>query len=309
MSTTVFNHRTASNVGVACLMALHALIPGSLWGQANQGSNPGSGAITPGSTTATASGFVNGIAGTLYMRRGDGAEVEAKVGDVFGPGTTFRTGTEANAVLLFADGQNITLGRGSELKIGDYRFDTRDIKSSRATFALSTGIMRMVTGAIHADNSSGLVVSAGNASIGILSKDTTAFVVEVDPKSSGIGAAAVTIGEISVQTSAGRVERLESDQFTRWQTGLPPSLPVPIGAAPAAFQSVVAASRANVLGSNAPIDIQSAAVRAALGGLPPTGAGGNQGQILQAQATDSAPVIVAPATTSGGGRGCVGSPC
>ena len=69
-------------------------------------------------------------------------------------------------------------------------------------------------------------------------------------------------------------------------------------------------SRATVLGSNAPVDIQSAAIQAALAILPPPGAGPAQTQTLaQAQSVESAVPVVTPAVTSGGGRGCVGSPC
>ena len=70
----------------------------------------------------------------------------------------------------------------------------------------------------------------------------------------------------------------------------------------------VIASRATIVGSNAPVDIQSASVLAALASLPATGAGPEQPQ-TQAQSVDSAIAVVTPAATSGGGRGCVGSPC
>ena len=141
-----------------------------------------------------------------------------------------------------------------------------------------------------------------------MSKYTTAFVVEVDPKSIAVGSLAVTVGEVSIQTPAGTVDSVAADQFSRWQAGFPPGAPVPIAAAPAAMQAEVAASRATVLGSNAPLDVEAAATLAAITNLPATGSGTEQ-QNQQAQAPESTVAVVTPSVTPGGGRGCVGSPC
>jgi hypothetical protein len=303
---TIANRKQAGKkFGITCLIVLLAAVPNVVFAQAGQSRSASVGAAT---APTSASGFVNAASGAVFIRRGSGPEVPAKIGDVFGPGTTFRTSADSSAVLLFADGQNVTLNNDSVLRIDDYRFDARDIKASRATLGLMSGAMRLVTGAIHTDNRDALLISAGNTSIGILSKDVTAFVVEVDPKSLGVGAAAVTVGEISIQTPLGPMVTVASDQFTRWQPGVAPAAPAPLAAAPAVFQAMVAASRATVLPSNSPLDIQSAAVQAALGALPATGAGPAQ-PTLQAQAPESAVAVIAPAVTPGGGRGCVGSPC
>jgi FecR protein len=291
-------------IGIVCLVTVQAATPSAVFAQAAQGRA----ALGGVATTATPSGFVSTASGTVFVRRGTGPEVPAKVGDIFGPGITFRTGGEGSAVLIFSDGQNVTLNTGSVLRIDDYRFDVSDLKSSKATLGLVSGVMRLVTGAIHTDNRDGLLISAGSASIGILSKDVTAFVVEVDPKSLGVGAAAVTVGEISIQTALGPIVTVSSEQFTRWQPGASPSVPVPLAAAPAIFQALVASSRANVLPSNGPLDIQSAAVQAVLEALSATGAGPTQ-PTVQAQAPEAVVAIIVPTVTPGGGRGCVGSPC
>lgn len=302
---TIARNQAGKKIGIACLVVLQAAFPSAVFAQGGQGRSASVGAAT---TTTSASGFIYAASGTVFIRRGSGPEVPAKIGDVFGPGTTFRTGTDSSAVLLFADGQIVTLNNDSVLRIDDYRFDARDIKASRATLGLMSGVMRLVTGAIHTGNRDALLISAGNTLIGILSKDVTAFVVEVDPKSLGVGAAAVTVGEISIQTPLGPRVTVASDQFTRWQPGVPPAAAAPLAAAPAVFQALVAASRATVLPSNAPLDIESAAVQAALGALPASGAGPAQ-PTLQAQAPESAVAVIVPPVTPGGGRGCVGSPC
>ena len=280
---------------IACLMFIQALLPCLSLAQT-------------GSQAAPA-GLVNSVSGSVYARRSTtGIEVLLKAGDVFGPGTTFRTGPDSSVVLLFADGQIVALSQDSEMRLDTYRFDPRDAKAGGATLGLTSGIMRLVTGAIHAGNQDALFISAGRASIDILSKDTTAFVVEADPKAIGGGVLAVTVGEVALQTPVGPVTIVEAEQFTRWQSGAAPSAPLPLAAAPAVFQAAVAASLATIVGSNAAVDIQAASVQAALASLPATGAGPAQPQ-AQAQSVESAIAAVTPAATSGGGRGCVGSPC
>jgi hypothetical protein len=286
---------TIRSFGVAFLMLIQAAVPCSAIGQT------GSGSQAP-------AGLVNSVTGNAYARSASGKETLLKAGDVFGPGTTFRTGSDSNVVLLFADGQNIALAKDSELHIDAYRFDARDAKSNGATLGLASGMMRFVTGAIHAQNQDALFISAGKVSVDILSKDVTAFVVEADPKAAGVGELAVIVGEVAIQTPVGPLTIVAADQFTRWRIGAAPSAPAPLAAAPAVFQAAVAASRAFIAGSNAPVDIQSAAVQAALAELPATGAGPAQPQ-TQAQGAESAVAVITPAVTSGGGRGCVGSPC
>ncbi len=305
MSGTGLKQWGAKGVLAGFLAGLHVLLPALLEAQPAQ-SRAAVSASQP-ATAATTSGVVSSMSGPVFIRRGKDPEVLAKPGDVFGPGTTIRTAEAASAVLLFADGQTISLSGNSTLRIDDYFFDPRDIKSSHATLGLMRGMMRLVTGAIHTAQREALVISAGNASIGILSKDVTAFVVEVDPKSLGVGAAAVVVGEISIQTPSGNVEQLDADQFVRWTNGAPPSASMPLAAAPASFQSLVAAARANAAPAQGPIDVLEAAVRIALADLPASGAG--QAPDLQAQAPQSSASLVLPSATPGGGRGCVGSPC
>jgi hypothetical protein len=168
---------------------------------------------------------------------------------------------------------------------------------------LESGEMRFVTGAIHTENRDALTVTVGSASIGILSKDTTAFFVEVDSKSQDIGAAAAIIGEIAIRTPKQVAVEIFADQFTRWRAGEPPSSPAPLAAAPALFQAMVAAARATITGSNLPIDVQAGALQAALDALPFTAAGQSLPPVVLPVA------VILPSITPGGGGGCTGSPC
>src|SRR6185369_13642082 len=131
-----------------------------------------------GASASAPAGLINSISGDVYARGADGREVLLKAGDVFTPGTTFRTGPDANVVLLFADGQNVALSKDSELRLDTYRFDPRDAKLSGEKIELVSGLMRLVTGAILTQNQDALFVTAGKASIDFLSKDVTAFVAE-----------------------------------------------------------------------------------------------------------------------------------
>lgn len=292
------NCPTVRRLTIACLLFIQATLPCLVFAQTGRGS----GASAP-------AGLINSVSGSVFARGRSGEEVLLKAGDVFGPDTTFRSGADGNVVLLFADGQNITLGKDSTLRVDEYRFDARDPKANQASINLVSGVMNFVTGAIHTSNPQGMKVSIGEASISILSRDVTAFIVEVDPKSTGLGVVAVTVGELSVRTRTGSASTVSSEQFVRWRPGTAPSSPAPLAVAPAVFQAEVAGLRATVLPSNEPIDFQSAAVQAALAGLPATGAGTTRPQTQQAQAVESVAAIVIPAATPGGGRGCAGSPC
>lgn len=282
------------NLGIASLIFLQAALPCLVLAQ---------------SIAQNPAGFVSSVSGRLFILDSNGVQVPVKPGDVFGPTTTFVSGPDSGAVILFADGQNVTLGKDSTLRISDYRFDTADLKSSRATLELMRGTMSYVSGAILTGNSAGLKISGGSAAVNILSKDVTAFVMEVDPKSVGVGTVAVTVGEVGVQTPAGSVQKLGAEEFSHWQAGSGPTNPAPIRSAPGVFQAVVTASRATVTGSNSPIDVRSASLSAALTGLPSPGAGNtNQAQQNQ-QAPDTTLAQITQTVTPGGGRGCVGSPC
>lgn len=290
------SRRALRTLSVAFLMLAQGGAPWVVLAQPVQRTAPA--AVAP-------AGLINSVSGNVYARRGTGEEVLLKPGDVFTPGTTFRSGPDGNVVLLFADGQNVTLSKDSTLRVDEYRFDARDPKSGRSSINLVAGVMSFVSGAIHTANPQALTVRMGEASVGIMSKDVTAFTAQTTPSSTEPGFVSVTVGEIAVRTPTGAVT-VASDQFVRLQTGVPPSQPIPLAAAPAIFQAQVAASRATVLPSNDPVDVQSTAVQLALSALPAPGAGQPS---QQAQTVESAIAAVIPSVTPGGGRGCVGSPC
>lgn len=235
-------------------------------------------ALAQAQTGATVAGYVKALSPAVFVRKGPGPLVPAKVGEVLSPGSTVVTGAGGKVELLFADGTQVALGKESTFRIGDYRFEAADPRSGRADFGLVSGSMSVVTGAIHTRNPSALHVSAGTGVIGILSKDVTAFVVEVDPEDKQRpGWAAVTVGAISIQTPSGRISQIAADQFARWRDDVRATPALPLAAAPAVFQSMVMASRATVSETPLPVDVQSAAVQAGLMLNPASAQGARSG--------------------------------
>ena len=230
--------------------------------------------IGPTTSAEVVVGYVKTLTGTAFIRRGNASEVPAKVGDRFGPRTRIKSGAGSEVVLLFADGQTVKLGTDSEVRIDDYRYDPANPKSDRSVFSLVTGTMRVVTGAILTENPAGLRISAGRSVISILSKDIAAFVVQVNGENDERGSSAVIAGQISVRTPHGVIRQVASDQFSRWEPGRVQETALPLAAAPAVIQALVAASRANVQESNLPIDVESASIQAAIAVTQATGNSG-----------------------------------
>lgn len=215
-------------------------------------------------TGTAAVGFVKALTPPVFIKKGAGPLVPAKVGDILASGTTVVTGAGGKADLLFADGQQVVLGKYSTFRIEDYRFDPANPGAGRANFGLVSGSMSVVTGAIHTQNPGGLRFSAGTGVISILSKDVTAFVVEADPEEKQRpGWAAVTVGAISIQTPSGKISQIAADQFARWRDESSLISAQPLAAAPAVIQALVMASRATVGETSLPVDVQTAAVQAA----------------------------------------------
>ena len=301
MGVAVKNRSIARKLVAAGVVFAQALSPCLVVAQSTQG-----GPSSQDAVGAAAVGLANTLSGNVYMRVGTGPEVLMKQGDVFGPGTTFRTAGDSTVVLLFADGQNITLSKESVLRVDAYRFDANSPLAGQTSIGLLSGVMSIVTGAIQTSNSSALRVSVGGVPLGITGKDVTAFTASVDSATQGLGYVAVTVGNVLVPSSSGPVVVLAS-QFVRAQPGSAPMLPLPLAAAPAVIQSQVAASQATVLAESKPVNVQTASLLAALAALPPTAAG----QPQPPAPAVALPVLasVVPSVTPGGGGTCTGSPC
>lgn len=280
--------------GIACLMLVQAVFPSMSTAQVGQG----------GSGAAPVVGVINSMSGPVFVRSASGAEIPLKPGDGFSSRSIVSTGVGGEVILLFADGLHVTLVENSLLNIDDYRFNPGDSRANRAVFTLVSGMMRLVTGAMHLANRNALEVKGADAVVTVISTDVTSFVVQADGGTEAELDVAVVVGQVSIRGTKGRADGIVPDQFVRWRSGAVSALYQPLASAPASLQALVR-SLSPVAG--APLDIDSAAELAKLlASLPSTAAG--QAVAEQAAPTATAELIL-PVLTPGGGQGCVGSPC
>ena len=208
-------------------------------------------------------GYVDAVASTVSIRSASGKTTNANVGDIFEAGVAFNTGTDGRLVLKFADGQVVVLGPGSVLGVDQYQFDPRDLRASKTAVDLANGVMRYVTGVIHAENDAGVSISAGASLIDILNAGLADFTVMVNTRDQEVGVLAVAAGEISVHTPYGPISKIETGQAASWQPRGGPRLPEPLAAAGADVQAGMAALSAIALPENTPVVVASAARAAA----------------------------------------------
>ncbi|MBK5105026.1 MAG: FecR domain-containing protein [Burkholderiales bacterium] len=171
-------------------------------------------------------GYVQAVTNSVAMQTRSGSSATASVGSTFEAGTSFDTGSDGRAVLQLADGQVLVLGPGSVLNIGQYQFDPAKVKASKMTVELVNGAMRFITGSIQTENRDGISISAGASIIDILNAGPADFTVVVDTRNQEVGVARVALGEISVHTPYGPIDRIKADQSNLWGPGKAPAVPV-----------------------------------------------------------------------------------
>jgi len=212
------------------------------------------------STAAWAqAGYVHEIIGEASIQRGIAKAAPAKVGDTFETDTVFRTGAEGKLILKYGDGQVVTLGVDSALRVGQYRYVAGNLKQSTSSTELMRGEMRFVTGLIGATNREGIFITAGNSMLSIRNPGGADFTVMVKPDPEEVGAAVVARGDISVRTPYGPIYKIDAGQYVPWQPGRTPPPPLPIAAAPAVIQAAVAGLWTMVVPASSPVVVASAA--------------------------------------------------
>ncbi|MBE0618971.1 MAG: FecR domain-containing protein [Burkholderiales bacterium] len=206
---------------------------------------------------------VEATSNTVSIRGASGDTLTAKPGTTFEAGTTISTGADGRIAVKFADGQLAIVGPGSVLSIGQYQFDPKDAKAGRLAVELLNGAMRIVTGEIHQQNIEGMSISAGASIIDVLNSVGPAdFTVVVDTKNQEVGVARVTVGEISVHTPYGPIEKIGANESSLWGPGKTPTSPAPLATSLAVVQAAVALQLSG-LPANTPVNVASAAAATA----------------------------------------------
>ena len=244
-------YKTAGTFAAFCLLFALTAFPSVTWAQV---------------------GYVHEVSGAVAIQKTLGKSGAANVGDTFEPGTILSTGINGKATVKFADGQIMVLSSDSIVRIGQYRFDAKNVKQSGSALVLSKGEMRFVTGVIGTNNPEGIRITAGLSTVGILKPGGADFMVRVSSATTvganaggpqEIGLAASAIGEIFVRTPYGVIEKVAPNQMVPWQPGRAIAPPTPIGAAPAIAQAAATAMFATVIPANGAVDVVPAASAAA----------------------------------------------
>ena len=203
-------------------------------------------------------GYVARVSDAVSVQTSSGGKGTPVVGTTFQRGATFSTGADEDVVLKFADGQIVALGPDSLLAVSQYRFDPGDVKASRSVLDLVNGSMRIITGSIHTENHEGISITAGASTIDILNTGPADFTVVVDTRNQEVGVARVSLGEISVHTPYGLIDKIKTGQSSLWGPKTPAS-PVAVAATSALLDAVVALP----VPDNMPVAVVSAARAAA----------------------------------------------
>jgi hypothetical protein len=118
------------------------------------------------------------------------------------------TGEDGRLQIVFEDKTVISLGKNSSFDIEEYLFDTQKPEDTKATFGMTKGVLKAITGQVGKINPSKFTLKTKSASIGIRG---TNFFVEILPNGDILVAA--TEGSVVVITPFGEVV-LTQGQFT-----------------------------------------------------------------------------------------------
>ena len=161
-------------------------------------------------------------------------------------------------MLKFADGEIVVLGPASVLAVGQYQFDPGNARASRSTIELVDGAMRFITGTIHTENHEGISITAGASIIDILNTGPADFTVVVNNAGREVGVARVALGEISVLTPYGPINKIEANKSSLWGPRTTPESPIPVARGLAVVQAT-AELQLVALPDNTPVAIAPAA--------------------------------------------------
>lgn len=116
---------------------------------------------------ADAVGRVTHLSGTLIAKRADGSTKLFSTKSEVQEGDTLSTEQETYARIKFADGGEVVLRPGSQMKVAAYAFDEAKPQSDNIVLNMLKGGLRAVTGLVGKRNRDAVNLSTTTATIGI----------------------------------------------------------------------------------------------------------------------------------------------
>jgi len=187
------------------------------------------------SAFAGGAGVVTHLSGTLSVKRADGTSKMLSVKSEVQAGDLLTTEQETYARIKFADGGEIVLRPGTQLKVDSYAYDEAKPEAGSSLMSLVKGGFRAVTGLIGKRNKDNVSFSTPTATIGIRGTHFGALFCQNDcggiPTASGQTPANglhvdVASGAISLSNTAGQIQ-INTGQFGFVAPGAPPAIVPP----------------------------------------------------------------------------------
>ena len=184
---------------------------------------------------ANAVGQVTHLSGTLIAKRADGSAKLFSVKSEVLEGDTLSTEQDTYARIKFADGGEVVLRPGSQLRIAAYTFSQAKPEADNVFLDMLKGGMRAVTGLVGKRNRDAVNINAVTATIGIRGTHFGALICQNDcggiptvsgkPPENGLHLD-VADGAIVVKNTAGQ-QVITSGQFGFVQSASTPPVIVP----------------------------------------------------------------------------------
>ena len=180
-------------------------------------------------------GRVTHLSGTLIAKRADGSTKLFSTKSEVQEGDTLSTEQETYARIKFADGGEVVLRPGSQLKVAAYAFDEAKPQSDNIVLNMLKGGLRAVTGLVGKRNRDAVNIATTTATIGIRGTHFGALICQNDcggvptvtgkPPENGLHLD-VADGAIVVKNAAGQ-QVISSGQFGFVQNATTPPVIVP----------------------------------------------------------------------------------
>lgn len=206
--------------GVTIPAALAALVVSLVW--------------TPAAQAASA-GQVTHLSGTLSAKRADGTSKLLAIKSDVAEGDTLSTEAETYARVKFADGGEVVLRPGTQLKIESYAYNEAKPESDNIVMNMFKGGLRAVTGLIGKRSREKVKFATETATIGIRGTHFGALLCQNDcgsvPTTGGTAPpnglhVDVTSGAVTMSNSAGTIQ-VNAGQFGFAASANTPPVPVP----------------------------------------------------------------------------------